>query len=266
MHLFQCAWYCIGLWSLPSQPRRSWYTVYSIISNFIALFVFNVCILLSVLIANNIGDIVETFVIAASTVSALVKALIFLACRRDVSRLLDVMKQIEATSVNSPGELSILLAAKRRSVLATACFTINTVIAIVILFLNTLLQPKRALMWPSLYPIEWQSDDVYYAIVMIFQVGCTFFIGSTIIVCDMWRATAFFLIAGFLDVLRGRMQRLGYYNVNDLEEVQLLEKDVHEKELVECIKYHLLCIKYVYESNAIIKLTNLCCSLGISEF
>lgn len=245
MNLFQRAWHYIGLWSLPSQPRRPWYTVYSILANFIALFVFNVCILLSVLIANNIEDIIETFVIAASTVSALVKALIFLAGRRNVSQLLDVMKQVEATSITSPVEQSILLAAKRKSFLATAIFTLNTVIAIVILFSNTLLQPQRALMWPSLYPIEWQSDNVYYGIAMFYQVVCTFFIGSTIIICDMWRATAFFLMAGFLDVLCGRMQRLGYFKEEDLEEIQLLEINVHEAQLVECIEYHLLCIRYL---------------------
>lgn len=243
MYLFQLAWHYIGLWSLPTHRRRPCYTVYSVLANFIALFVFNVCILLSVFIASNMEDIVETFVIAASTVSALVKALIFLACRPDVSRLLDVMMQVEATSVTSPDELTILLAAKRKSVLATSIFTLNTVIAIVILFVNTLLQPERALMWPSLYPIEWQSDNTYYAIAMIFQVACTFFIGSTIIICDMWRTTAFFLMAGFLDVLRGRMQRLGFINVEDLKDIQLLEIDAHEQQLVECIKYHLLCIR-----------------------
>lgn len=249
MSLYQRAWHYIGLWSLPSQPRRPWYTVYSVLANFIALFVFNVCILLSVLIANNIEDIIETLVIAASTVSALVKALIFLSTRRDVSRLLDVMKLVEATSITSPDEQSILLAAKRKSVMATAIFTLNTVIAIVILFSSTLLQHERVLMWPSLYPIEWQSDNFCYAIAMCFQVVCTFFIGSMIIICDMWRATAFFLMAGFLDVLRGRLQCLGFYNVEDLKEVNLMKINMHEEELVDCVEYHLLCIKYIQNKN-----------------
>lgn len=95
---------------------------------------------------------------------------------------------------------------------------------------------------------------------MIFQVACTVFTGLVIVALDMWRIAAFCLLAGFFDVLRGQMQRLGWSKTDDLKTAQLVmvreNRDrLHETELIDCVKFHVSCLKYI-KKNSLINIAN----------
>lgn len=247
---YQRAWHYLGLWSLPSQPRHRWYTVYSYIVHFTALIVFNVGLVLSLFVASSLDDIIETLLPACSTVTAAVKVLLLKTSRRDFNQLKYLMKLLE--TVISFRERSFLLSTKRKSTLVTSSILYSSMLVVALLILNaTVIQPKRALLWSSLYPFDWQSNTVWYVVAMIFQVVCSVYIGMTIISLDMWRVAAFYILAGFLDVLSARMQRLGWLNLNtanrdksQLVTVESKPHRYHEEELLNCVKYYLLCLRY----------------------
>lgn len=166
-----------------------------------------------------------------------------------------IMKRLETQTAFSPHEWSILLATKRKSSLATYIFVYSTQITLAVLLLNALIQTKRSLLWPSIYPIDWQANIAWYVLALVFQVVCTFHIIMPLIFVDMWRVAAFFLLDGFLDVLRGRMQGLGWSTSANLQKFHVVmvaskQHRLHEKELIDCVKYHLLylrCVHYTIE-------------------
>lgn len=248
MRFFQISFHYLGIWSLPSQPRPKSYNVCSNLVHFVVLIVFNVCILLSLFMANSLDDIIGTLLPASCTVVVTVKVLLLRSSRRDFSELMYVMKLLESNSVTSAHDRSILLGAKRKSAMATYFFIFSAFICLLVLLLNTLIQPKRTLLWSSVYPFDWQSNIIWYCVAMIFQVLCTSYILLIVMSVDMWRVAAGFILAGFLDVLRGRMQRLGWSTSTDFKESQLVTADnkqhrLHEKELDDCVIYHLLCLR-----------------------
>lgn len=248
--MYQWAWHYLGLWSIPVQPRHPRYTVYSVLINFTPLIVFNGCLLLSMLVSESLDDVIETLLIASSTVMTTVKVLVFITSRRYVSQLIYVMKLLETFYAISPHERSILLGAKRKSALARIVFFYCTFSVLAILILNTFTQPKRSLIWSSLYPFDWRSNIAWYGLAMIFQVACTSYILIIIISVDMWRVAAFLMLNGFLDVLCGRMQRLGKSIKCNLKKTRIASVNIkqnrfHEKQLIDCVKYHLLCIRYI---------------------
>lgn len=249
MKIYQLLWHYLGLWSLPIHRRNSWYSAYTILSNLTILNMFNLCVILSLLVAENIGDIIETLMVTASTLTGIIKVLLFNASRSDIWQLFAIMKRLEASSVISLEGRSIILAAKHKSMLSTALLSANLFVMIVVLTLTAIL--KRTLIWPSLYPFNWQTNCIWYAVAIIYQLICSFFFVTLFVALDMWRAAAFFLLAGILDVLRGRMQRLGYSEANKgFKDITFVMSHVnwnhlHERKLIGCIKYHLLCLKYV---------------------
>lgn len=246
MQIYQHLWHCQGLWSLQTQRSHRWYTVYSFFVGFTVLFMFNLCLVLSLFVANSIEDIVETLVFTASSLVTIIKVWIFLRSRRDVSKLINLVKRLETDSVTSLSERSILQAAKHKSMQATKFFVSSGVIGMSLLILNVFIQSKRSLIWSSVYPMDWQSNYVWYTMAMIYQVVCTSFIAMLIVSLDMWRVAAFYLLAGFLDILSGRMQRLGWSKTNILKKADLImvkENRLNDKEIIDCVKYHLLCLK-----------------------
>lgn len=250
MKFYKLSWHFLGLWSLPIQHSRRRYKVYSILANFTTLIIFNTGIVLSLLIAKSIDEIIDTLLVAASSLTAIIKVILFVTSRRDIVNLFEIMKRLEAISVIDSRERSILLDAQRKSALTTIFFACSSGFVISIIMLNSIY--KWDLMWPSLYPINWQSNYIWYIVAMIFQLVCTIFIAAMTVSVDMWRAAAFFLLAGFFDVLRGRLQRLGWNISEDLKTGQIMTVRVnqnhrlHEKELIDCVKYHLLCLRYVH--------------------
>lgn len=248
MKMYELTWYWLGIWYLPSHSR--WYTVYSVFANFSVLIMFNLGLVLSVLVADNMDEIIKSLMFALTSVTLIIKAIIFVASGQNIRQLIDLMKRLEAVSVNSPKERSILIATQRKGALATQILTSGAIVVVAMIFLNIFFQPKRALMFPALYPIDWQTNNFCYLLAMSYQVICTIFISTMVIAVDMWRTTAIFLLAGFLDIFRGRMQTLGWSKVEHLEEGQLIsvrtnQNRIHEKKLRDCIKYHLLCLKYI---------------------
>lgn len=242
MKMYKLAWYLLGIWSLPSQTR--WYSVYSIFANFTVLIMFNIGLVLSLLDADNIDEIIKTLMFALSSVTLLIKAIIFVISVREIRQLIDLMKCLEAVSVTSSYERSKLVAAKRKGALATIILIGGAIVVVTMITLNTFFQPERTLMFPSLYPIAWQTNTLCYILAMSYQLTCTIFIATMIIAVDMWRPASIFMLAGFLDVLYGRMQRLGWSNVRHLKKTTELNRDrLHENELIDCIKYHILCLK-----------------------
>lgn len=251
MQIYQLMWHLLGLCRLSTEPNHRWFTVYSAFVRFTVLIVFNMCFILAVAVANRIEDVIESMPIFASTLAAGLKAWSFLRTRQDVSQLIDLMKQLEAVTVIGASERSILLAAKRKSAVATAFFSFAAGIVYTLLTLNTFMQPERSLLTSALYPIDWQSNKVCYAVALIFQAVCLAYLAVYIVFLDMWRVAAFFLLDGFLDILSGRLQRIGWSTTdNELKNVQLVvsrgaNQDLHhEHELINCVQLHLLCLKY----------------------
>lgn len=249
-NIYQRSWHYFGLWSLPSQPRHPRYTVYSIILNFTTHILFSVCLVLSLFVENSFDDKIETFLVASATITSTIKLMLFLISRRDIEQLINLMQLVETVCVNSPRERSCIIAAKRKSEFATSFFQYIAIFVIALIILNKLMQPKRSLMWCSLYPFDWQSNSIWYVIAMIFQVVCTVHAVMLTVYLDMWWAANVLMLAGFFDLLSGRLQRLGWSKMTNLKKSQLpsLDKNqnrLHEKELIDCVKYHLLCLRYL---------------------
>lgn len=248
MKMYELIWYCLGIWYPESQRR--WYIVYSVCVNFTVQIMFNLGLLLSVLVADNVDEIIKSLMFALTSVTLVIKAIIFIASGQDIRQLIAIMKRLETISVTNPKERFILNAAQRKGALSTAIFTTGAIVVVSMIILNTFFQPKRALMFPSLYPIDWQTNTACYLLALSYQLICTIFISTMLIAVDMWRAASIFMLAGFLDVMRGRMQQLGWSKVKYPEEAQVVmvnkyQNRFHEKELIDCIKYHVLCLKYV---------------------
>lgn len=123
LNIYQRIWHFLGLWYHPTQRNRRWFTVYSSIVRFIVLIVYNMCFILALTVANRIEDVIETMPILASTLSAAFKAWIFLRTRRDISLIINIMKRLEVDFITDLTERSILLAAKRKSTVATVFFS-----------------------------------------------------------------------------------------------------------------------------------------------
>lgn len=248
MEIYKKAWHYLGLWSLPSQPRHKCYTIYSILINFTTLVVYNACLLLSLFVSHSFDDVVETLLVASCTVTTTVKVFLLITSRKEISHLMDLMKRLESTTKISDRERSILLDAKRKSSQATSFFIASKFVCLVVLILNTIFKPERSFLSSSLEQFAWMSNIVWYWVAIVFQVYCISCIAMLIMSVDMWRVAACFMLSGFLDVLSGRMQHLGWSSATILEKYQLIdskENRFHEREVIDCVKYHILCMRFV---------------------
>lgn len=135
-----------------------------------------------------------------------------------------------------------------------------------VLILNTLFKPERSFLSSSMDPFDWQSNIVFHWCAIAFQAFCISCIAMLIMSVDMWRVAACFMFSGFLDVLCSRMQRLGWSNASIREQSALVMVDseflhthnakilattldrtpVHEKDVIDCVEYHILCMRYLY--------------------
>lgn len=239
---FQLTWRIFGVRPLPSTYRRRdrWlYTVYSVTIHTIFALIFNVCLLLALLNANNIDDVIEICLPASSTCMSGIKMFVFIWKRNSLPTFIGLIRTIESLSNGkSASEFQLIRSAQRKTRYVVLSLCAATTIVLLCLITVWSLATERQLLWPAWYPFDWQTNTVNFVAAMIYQILATVFIAMFLLFMDNWRTAAFFLLLAYLQILNRRLRKLGVGQIENNVD-RLAEID----ELKECIEYHHLCLQ-----------------------
>lgn len=217
------------IWGI--APRSSDGLRYRVLSTIVhsVIWFFITCQWLSLINAGTIPEIIDVIILATTFVLAYIKAAIAQIHRKKINDIVLVMKHLELGTAERPMEQECLREAENRSrflykLMAGVCF------AGVTLFSIQPLLNGHQLMYTSLYPFDWDATRTRYYATFFFQVTCNYFIVAVIPAVDTYGPAMWSFLAAYIDVLRSRLHNLGSAKGAS-------DRD-HEKELVECVRYH----------------------------
>lgn len=237
MKPYQILWRIFGVWPPSSNRTDRWlYYIYSLTIHTIFAVLFNVCLLLALLEANSIADVIDICLPASSTCMSGIKMMIFVWHRQLLPPFFIVIQRIESLSRGDRTETKLIVAAQRKNHNLVRMLATSTAIVIFGLIFVWSLSTEHQLFWPAMYPFNWQTNQALYAAAMVYQIVCTIFIATFLMLMDQWRSAAYHLILGYLEILNGRLRRLGGGKTT---------KRLAEIQLTECIQYHHLCVQLI---------------------
>lgn len=229
-------WRFCGL--LPRPNDNPLYTLYSRTMHLNSM-LFVGFILLSFRAATSLADCIQVLLLSTTFVLIIVKAFIF---RTNYARVLDtlrLMRKLELTTVDRPTERKLLRGCYgwcRRMLVLMSFFCYFGCLSIAI----EPLMGGEKLIYPSLYPFDWLSSRTLYYVTFFYQV----FSNVTIVVffptADVYGPVMYLHLATYVEILCGRLQELGGCGG---EMMGGGRGDVNRQELIECVKYHSMCLR-----------------------
>lgn len=218
------------LWGiLPRSENSTSYRVGLIVVHSL-VWIFLACFVLSLTEAQSLSDIIVVLNFATTLILMYIKA----ACLRhnlpNINIILDLMDQLD--NVDNPKEQQFMQEADKRSkllynlmarfgIFGVTCFTIPPLL-------------NGQLMFPALYPFDWNASRPIYLLTFLYQSCCNNFVIFLIASIDTYGPAMWSFLTAYIDILRNRLENLGSQNEYP---------KVCEKNLKECIRIHISLLK-----------------------
>lgn len=215
------------------------YKIYTRLLHFIFGLIFYGCVCANVLNPQTDEELslLGTSIVVITV--TLIKARCIMQNQQLCEKLMQLMNTLEK-DIDGDEELYIWRA-RQNAKKAFVSLGGSALICGILFGLYAAVQPENSLIWPSVYPFDWQQNKRIYWAVLVLQFCYTMFYELLMTTSNTYGPSMFMLLTAYFEVLGLRLSRLGRSRVAD---EAYHDNDISEKELISCIKYHNLCFKY----------------------
>lgn len=252
-HIFACR--ILGIWPKNSDTGY-WYRGYFmciILLNFILI---PISMWLSLTKIESIDDFCEAMIPSFYSTLVGIKAICIYFNRKKFMKLFDLFEQLERAAIHSKDENRIMENNLSIIKYIFVGFGVTAFAGVNGVMLYHLFNDDRILLWPAIYPFDWQQNAWRYYAVLALQYVSTMHYNIFAMANEAQGPSLFILLTTFLDILGKRLCSIG---ANDEHEMVVgmpiivipRKKNIEEnqrsaeRELIECAKLHQLCIEYV---------------------
>lgn len=236
-------WRFFGIW--PETNDGYLYIVIAIIAHALFSFTFTVCMLLSIGTAANAVEIADILLIAATFICTSTKAVILIVNRKVFLKALELFKELEIGTDTCPEEQDILLKASKSAsrvwLMYSALGYTAVSSAVIGPFIN-----GHVLVYPSVYPFDWESSRTCYYLTLTYQAISNYFILIIMLTIDTYGPVMFLFLSTYLNILRLRLETAGSIMppLSNVPDAQVNLEHYRATVLGQCGNYHQLCLKY----------------------
>lgn len=231
-----CGW-------LPLSDDGPYYRLFSIVMT-VTNIVFVACILATLKNVKTIAEAVEILMSLSSMVLAFVKALIF---RQNMSRIKDAHRLIAKLHIGvdeSTEERDLVKKAHRDARTVEKLIVVPYYMGC-ILNATTVLLDGHSLLYPSLFPFDWDATRTTFYATFAFQMLGQVWSSSLLSATDTTAPMLYGYLIAFLDILCLRLKAFGHgrRSADDKRIPKANSEALTELELRECVLYHLKCLE-----------------------
>lgn len=220
-------WHLWGI--LPHSTDNYFYRISSLLVHS-TVWIFLACFLLSLTQAPNLYDFIMVVNFSTTLVLAYIKAACLIRNMSKINQILSLTDQLD--NVHAPSEQERLQKADTRSRLLYDVMVRFCIFGLTVYIVPQLI--KGEMMFPALYPFEWNTSLIRYVLTFLFQSVCNNFIICLMPSIDTYGPAMWSFLTAYIDILRDRLDRLGYNNESE---------NVCNVELKECVRYHINLLK-----------------------
>lgn len=238
-------WFNTGMWHEPGQPRwYIWYTIFLVIFFYV---LFTLFIIVQLPLTQSITEFTDTLRILP-TAAIGIKAALIANNRTRIVQLFDVLKQMDSF-VQLPGHKDMIRQQVKESNNLLLFIRCDYFVSVGVYFLVAVLSGTD-LMFLAWYPVDYANSAVWFYSINTYQCINALFIAYVLTSADFYGIVLYQLLGGHLDVLVLQLAIIGHKEASSLSSQQTMSEAVermntNEEELLQCIKYHALCSRFV---------------------
>lgn len=243
-------WRLCGYW--PRSTYTTLYYCYSIVLHIIVSFLLTFSIFMSLTQATRMDDVTEIAMPGIVSVVTTIKGFLIYRNRKYISKLFGIMQAMEATGQGQKAaqmwdvdkEQAILNGAQKICTNMLIAILVCTNLCITMCFILPFFRKGRILMWPALFPWNWQESLLLYYLTNVGLFAMSLFHGFMMSTGDVYGPALYIFLGAHFDILGLRLRNLGKRSAECVGKPNELEEASRsEMELIECVKYHLMSMK-----------------------
>lgn len=196
---------------------------------------------LNLTIIESMDDFCDTIPPAIYVLVIGIKSICTFYNRETLLKLFDLLEKLENEAIHSKQEKQIL----QRSLHNTKYLFVGlgslNMASVTGLLLLVLLNSERGLIWPALYPFDWQGNAYSYYAILTAQYVTSMHYSLLVFAIEVYGPSLFILLSSFLEILGNRLRALGTSNTSMSNWNNEEKLRYNEHEMIGCIKLHQLC-------------------------
>ncbi|KAL9884725.1 odorant receptor 2a-like [Glossina fuscipes fuscipes] len=162
------------VWQLTGiiQPRyfpTYWYRLYAVLVNILVTLLFPLTFVINVFFSKNLQQLCENLIITLSDITANLKFLNVFLVRKELQRIKIIFEYLDKR-LNTEEEYRQLKRAIRTAQLSFCIFWAISTTATSLSVLMVLYSEDRSLLFPAWYGLDWQNNDLAYAVCFTYQL------------------------------------------------------------------------------------------------
>lgn len=239
-------WRLIGIWWLPSDStmRRLLAKCVFFLTNcvFILLMFVDLCR------KRNVTDLIAAFLGITVKFMITFKTMMLMHNRLPLVRIFELTAAVERHCIDAvPAERQHLMRANRVAQRLYAAVQIGVFSTVLSGFLSAALPKARLMMWHMWFPFDWrETASVWpYRAALGYQIVSNVHHMLLFATTDTYGLSFYCTLGATIDILTGRLRRLA----TDASETAAQR----QRALVECLRYHLLCMEYRDRVNVLLE-------------
>ena len=238
-----------GVW--PSDQPSILYKIYTVFVLVFVFFSFPLSMFMCVFFVDSVTEMVDHLLGTLTLWQVGIKGFNVYLKKAKLMELLNMLKRMDHHVVTA-SDKAIFEPTMWAARFFFKLFCVSYSCVYIVLVLNAILRPYNAVLWKStkLFPSDLAHDPYVYLTVLTYQALSN---GHLLFVCISVDTYGLFLnniLCAHLDVLRHRLRNLGYPPIENGLPIKSAEH-----QLLECVQYYKLCIRFVataYPNHALI--------------
>lgn len=231
------------------------YTAYTIIIILVCFLFFPIGIWRSLIISDTLSDFIFKLPPSIYPVFLSTKTISLIYKKRSFRKLFDLLAELEEAAAQTIEEKNAI----KKSQFEAKCLFIG--IGVINALYTTgnaflaITNDERKLMWPSVYPFNWENSLLLYYLTLSLQYFVTMYFALITMPLEINGPACFIMLSTFLNILGKRLSCLGGHELEmsyvkhdkNVTSATINQKRIKDQlnlsAIIECIKLHKLCIK-----------------------
>uniref|UniRef100_A0A1A9WX50 Odorant receptor n=1 Tax=Glossina brevipalpis TaxID=37001 RepID=A0A1A9WX50_9MUSC len=236
---FRYHWFVWQLTGIIQSPYLSvyWYRLYAVLINILVTILFPLTFVINVFWSKNLQQLCENLIITISDITANLKFLNVFLVRNELQRIKVILKYLDKR-IFMEEEYQQLKRAIRIAQLSFIIFATISTTGTSLSILMVLFSQERSLLFPAWYGLDWQNNDVAYAICFTYQLVALIVQAIQNVANDSYPPTYLIILTSHMRNLELRVRSVGLSSESNTEKMFLnkREKELDLKKFNDCIE------------------------------